>query len=489
MYTTRRLACIARPEKEKMSMYRNNWQRLLVILASFAASACGGGGGGSGTLVSTQPALTSIALSPLAVSLAPGGTKQLSVIGTYANGSTASLTSGETFQSSNASIASVSSAGVVSVAANAAVGSTALITATDTASGLTTNSAGTAVVTVVTQVTGVPTATSVSAATATAQNNAVCSPLLQPFYWEIGDQNGALASGSLGTDSTTGNPVSAITPLSMASASKWIYSTYVTQVRGSAANLTADDVNFLHFTSGYTNMGNDTNTSTCPSSDDPDTIDTCLLQINSNDGLPFGAQIAANVGIFDYDSGHEEVHASKYSTVGNVLVGSLATTIWATLGTPGPMLYSEPLLAGGLFGSTNSYTAILRAILNGTLAMNGALDLDPVCTNNGGIYTQNPVGVCTAGGSPIPENWHYSIGHWVEDDPAYNNDGSFSSPGAFGYYPWIDSTRTYYGVVAREEHAFSGGVTQQGYASQNCGRLIRRAFVTGVEQTGVIPTN
>ena len=44
-----------------------------------------------------------------------------------------------------------------------------------------------------------PAANSGTAAAATARNNSLCIAI-QPFYWEIGDQDSALASGSLGTD-------------------------------------------------------------------------------------------------------------------------------------------------------------------------------------------------------------------------------------------------------------------------------------------------
>ena len=66
-----------------------------------------------------------------------------------------------------------------------------------------------------------------------------------------------------------------------------------------------------------------------------------------------------------------------------------------------------------------------------------------------GRNTASAVG--TAANTPVPstESWHYSIGHWVEDDPAVG-DGAFSSAGAFGFYPWIDASKTYYGVLARE---------------------------------------
>ena len=77
----------------------------------------------------------------------------------------------------------------------------------------------------------------------------------------------------------------------------------------------------------------------------------------------------------------------------------------------------------------------------------------------------------SAAESPVVEAWHYSYAHWVEDGPAVG-DGAFSSPGALGFYPWIDATKTTYGVLAR--------VQPNGYwASVLCGRLIRKAFTSG----------
>ena len=70
----------------------------------------------------------------------------------------------------------------------------------------------------------------------------------------------------------------------------------------------------------------------------------------------------------------------------------------------------------------------------------------------------------------LKRSWHYSLGHWVEDDPAVG-DGAFSSPGAFWFYPWIDQSKTYYGIVARKDHAGSA------VDSVNCGREIRKAWM------------
>ncbi|MBK7549435.1 MAG: hypothetical protein IPI20_17215 [Rhodoferax sp.] len=68
------------------------------------------------------------------------------------------------------------------------------------------------------------------------------------------------------------------------------------------------------------------------------------------------------------------------------------------------------------------------------------------------------------------------MGHWVEDDRLVRRRPPMSSPGAFGFYPWIDASKTYYGVLARQ------GAAGTGVDSVNCGRLIRKAWVTGVAQ-------
>ena len=50
---------------------------------------------------------------------------------------------------------------------------------------------------------------------------------------------------------------------------------------------------------------------------------------------------------------------------------------------------------------------------------------------------------------------------------------AFSSPGAFGFYPWIDAGKTTYGIVARAD---MGGAIPSVY----CGRLIRKAWMTAI---------
>ena len=66
----------------------------------------------------------------------------------------------------------------------------------------------------------------------------------------------------------------------------------------------------------------------------------------------------------------------------------------------------------------------------------------------------------------------------TSEDDSDVGDGAFSSPGAYGFYPWVDAERSFYGVLAREVPA-TGGI---GYGSAVCGRAIRKAWLTGVAQ-------
>ena len=163
-----------------------------------------------------------------------------------------------------------------------------------------------------------------------------------------------------------------------------------------------------------------------------------------------------------------EKHASL-TGLGALANGPLATEIRSQLGSDVALAYSQPQLAGGGVTSADDYARVLRKILSGSLKMHDVLGTHAVCTN--------PLTCPTAANTPVPstESWHYSIGHWVEDDPVVG-DGAFSSAGAFGFYPWIDAGKTTYGIVARSSGA------GEGFDSASCGRQIRKAWATAVPQ-------
>ena len=287
-----------------------------------------------------------------------------------------------------------------------------------------------------------------TAATATAQSSSNACAGIAPFYWEIGDRNARIASGSVNSAGSA-TTYSASTLMAIASASKWLYAAYVVQKN---AVLSASDVKFLNFRSGYTSFN------TCLPGQ---TLDGCLAYQNN------GAYTAATDGSFYYGGAHMEKHASLIG-LGALQSAALASEIRSQIGTDIGMSYAQPQPAGGVVSSADDYARFLRKLLGGQLQIGALLGSHAVCTN--------PSTCAQATYAPIPSmtSWRYSIGHWVEDDPV-SGDGAFSSPGAFGFYPWVDAGKSPYGIVARS-------VTNGYYESAQCGGLIRKAWLTGVAQ-------
>ena len=247
----------------------------------------------------------------------------------------------------------------------------------------------------------------------------------------------------------------------IASASKWLYGAYVVQLR--QGQLSDSDITFLTFRSGYTHF-----TRCLPTQ----TVDECVAYGNN------GVHSDVTDGLFSYGGGHMEKHASLIG-LGSDDNAGLADAIRSQLGSElTPLVYSQPQLAGGVVTNADTYATFLRKILAGDLLMKAALGTNAVCTN--------PATCAQANNTPVPEteSYHYSIGHWVEDDPT-NGDGAFSSAGAFGFYPWIDASKSWYGIVARRDTSGTsdpgdpdaGG---HGFASAQCGQLIRSAWIEGV---------
>lgn len=303
-----------------------------------------------------------------------------------------------------------------------------------------------------------PTDPKAIAATTTAQTNANCKAVA-PFYWEVGDVNGNLVSGSVGT-----SPPTATTEMQIASASKWLYASYVVEKRGAGGVDATADVPFLTFTSGYSNFP----APSCPGAGG--TVDDCLAGAR---GTQTASEAAGHQ--FHYDSGHMEKHASNFGLGAKTGV-TLVPEIQSGIGSNVVLTYSDAQLAGAVITNAANYAIFLRKLLVGSatpLRMASVLGTHAVCTLPGSPN-------CNAVYSPTTEAWHYSLGHWVEDDAALVSAGNtaYSSPGAFGFYPWVNSDRTLYGIVARQD--ISGN--QQGFLSAQCGRLVRQAYVTGVAQ-------
>lgn len=297
------------------------------------------------------------------------------------------------------------------------------------------------------------------AATQTAQNNNYCVAV-RPFYWEIGDQNAALVSGSVGGTSFT-----ATTDMPIASASKWIFGAYVAQLHG--GQLTAEDISALTMNSGYTNFDEVSCIRLVQSIQDAETVNDCFQSGGASGGKNSDYQ-SDNLKHFFYNGGHFQNLAVNLG-LGSLNNANLQAAVQTQLGADFNFTYGTPQLAGGVNTSAANYAIFLRKILNNQLAIHDLLGQHAVCTQ----LSSCPTAVYTP--APASESWNYSLGHWVESD-LLMGDGAFSSAGAFGFYPWIDKTKTYYGVLARKSNPGSG------FESATCGRLIRKAWVTGIVQ-------
>ncbi len=306
------------------------------------------------------------------------------------------------------------------------------------------------------------------AASATANSNPSCVAI-QPFYWEIGDGSRALVGGTASAVGAT-SPA-ADTLMLIASASKWIFGAYVVELR--AGKFTANDLAALTMRSGYTGLRYASCIKLLRANQDAETVHDCFVATNlTGTNADFDSSA---VGKFFYNGGHFQWLADGDLGLGAANNASLYSAVSAQLGTELVFSYDSPQLAAGIQTSANDYAAFLRKILNGELRMRDYLGQSAVCTN--------PATCPDANYAPIPssESWHYSLGHWVEDDPAVG-DGAFSSPGAFGFYPWIDVSKTTYGVLARHVSVAITGNDPVAVESVVCGRTIRKAWSTGTEQ-------
>lgn len=273
-------------------------------------------------------------------------------------------------------------------------------------------------------------------AAAAAANADTQSPL--PFYWEIGDANGTIVSGVVGDGSVT-----ATTSMNVASASKLLYHAFAAQ----SITLTGTDVPYLRMTSGYIGM-----TGQCASGD---TVDSCL----ANTG--WGTVTSGQIGNFWYNGAHMEKHCSVRLGLGSDRVVALHTAYEAALGVS-TIQFTTPTVASGAYMTPATYAAFLRKLLNGDYALSALMGTQQTPASALLGFTHSP--------APVDEAWYYGLGCWVEPD------GTFSSGGSLGFYPWINSAKTLYGIVAR--NGLSGSESGSiGIESVRTGQAIRRAYL------------
>ncbi len=259
-----------------------------------------------------------------------------------------------------------------------------------------------------------------------------------PFYWEIGNKSRVLASGSVRTPTLGAND-----NYSFASASKWVFGAYALEKLGS---VDATQRKFLNMSSGYNSM-----TSRC---NQTETVGQCSTRTG------VGVYTPASDGTFWYQSAHFEQFANTTLGLGAKPNGGLALEYSNVLGLT-DVHFSQPLLAGGMFGTPTMYRSFLLKLLNNQLALSSLLGQDS-------IPASVPLGI-THTPAPSDEAWRYSYGHWVEED------GTCSSGGAWGFYPWISADKKLYGMVCHNDDPGTGDGVD--LISVYTGRAIRNAWI------------
>lgn len=109
----------------------------------------------------------------------------------------------------------------------------------------------------------------------------------------------------------------------------------------------------------------------------------------------------------------------------------------------------NPPAAGGAVSTANDYAKILQALMAGDIIR----DLD--------VFLEDRTATVRFGFRPESigrdaGDWHYGLGFWLECDSfvwdqACEENLIISSPGAFGWLPWIDFSNGYYGLIATED--------------------------------------
>jgi hypothetical protein len=310
----------------------------------------------------------------------------------------------------------------------------------------------------------------------TIKSHAYCNTAtVGDFYWEIGDANGRIESGQ------RGSTWSATSQMNIASASKWVAGAFVVE---KTTNPDATQTRALNMHSGYVSQNDQVNA--CTGSATPlvgSTIHACGTAA-SNSTLT-----TAQIGKFNYASGHAQQllismgYGSQTASLSTTL-STFGTETRSTLGMDSPadlndFSYVTPIVAGGMRATPTEYAKFLTKMMvtRNPLKMKSKLGTSAVCTTANDCGS----GANQATLSPVPENgWKYSLHHWVEPD------GTFSSPGRNGFYPWIDKDKALYGILARKADDPSPAPSKAEdyvyWKSVQCGRKIRAAWLTATKQ-------
>jgi CubicO group peptidase (beta-lactamase class C family) len=135
---------------------------------------------------------------------------------------------------------------------------------------------------------------------------------------------------------------------------------------------------------------------------------------------------------------------------------------------------TNPLVAGGLRITTRDYARLLSVVFHRG-RVGGVAVATPALFD---AQAREPYPGVQIGASPALRagwNFRYGFGAWLQCGTPATGCANLSSPGAFGFTPWVDRDGGYYAIVAMEEGLGSGAAFGTALA-QLLGPAIERAI-------------
>jgi len=173
---------------------------------------------------------------------------------------------------------------------------------------------------------------------------------------------------------------------------------------------------------------------------------------------------------YDYGSTHLHVAARMAEVVtGQPWANIFEVQLKGPLGLGPDLLYytaprqgngtSNPLIAGGIRATMNEYARVLRLEYDrGVYQGNRLIAVALFSAQASEPYPNAVIGVTPFG--RIGLDYHYGLASWLECPPPATNCAVQSSPGAFGFTPWVDRDGRYYAIIAMEVDESQSGVVE-----------------------------
>jgi CubicO group peptidase (beta-lactamase class C family) len=178
---------------------------------------------------------------------------------------------------------------------------------------------------------------------------------------------------------------------------------------------------------------------------------------------------------YDYGSTHLHVAARMAEVkTGKEWAGIFAEELRDPLGAAPDLAYytaprqalgkQNPLIAGGLRASSDEYAPFLALAFRRGLTPDGLRLLSDSIFD---LQARNPYPDAVVGFSPLEAgglDYRYGLTAWLECSTPATGCAVISSPGAFGFTPWLDRDAGYYAILAMEIDSgamFSVGLEQE----------------------------